>query len=180
MSDRPLPCRKKVVPLHRQKDRSFGIKNQSFNFKFFTTMGTVKATWLLPSHSGRPCHHENIYTKMNKKTGKCYSVKLCYPNTEVTPDQAAQRNKFGLMNQAVSAWLTANKVPSAIDHAVYQSVKTQFDRQTKYSSLRGYMIAKGMAEVQPDSSVMITIGTYSVTVTNGVIDTGDDDEGGSY
>ena len=143
-------------------------------------MGKVKTTWLLPGHSGRPCHHENIYTKMNKKTGQVYSVKLCYPSQTVSANQITQRTNFGKIAQALSVWINTNKVASATDHAVYQTVKNAFDRQTKYSTLRGYMMAKGMAEAQPDSSVMITVGTYSVTVTNGVIDTGDDDGGGSY
>ena len=143
-------------------------------------MGIVKGTWLLPSHSGRACHHESIYTKMNKKTGKCYSVKLCNPNTDWTVNQTSHRSEFGKVSQALSVWISTNKVSTAADHAVYQQVKKAFDRQTKYATLRGYMMAKEMAEVMPDSSVMITIGTYSVTVVNGVIDTGDDDEGGSY
>jgi len=123
----------------------------------------------MPSHSGRPCHHENIYTKMNKKTGKCYSVKLCNPNTNWTNNQKTQRTEFGKICNALSVWIAANKVSTATDHAIYAGVKAGYDRQTKYSTLRGYMMSKGYATVQSDGSVIITIGTYSKSVINGVL-----------
>jgi len=132
-------------------------------------MGIVKGNWLLPTHSGRPCHHENIYTKMNKKTGKCYSVKLCNPSKTVTANQTTQRTEFGKVSQALSVWINANKVSTATDYAIYQGVKAGYDRQCKYSTLRGYMMAKGYATVQTDGSVIITIGTYSKSVINGVL-----------
>jgi len=132
-------------------------------------MGIVKATWLLPSHSGRPCRHEDIYTKINKKTGKCYSVKLCNPSTKVTTDQTTQRTAFGAQNKASSAWIAYASPSTSTDHAIYAGVKAAFDRQNKYSTLRGYMLAKGIAVVQTDGSVIITIGTYSKSVINGVI-----------
>jgi len=90
-------------------------------------MGKVKTTWLLPGHSGTPCRHEDIYTKMNKKTGQVYSVKLCNPSTAVSANQTTQRTEFGKISQALSVWINANKVSTATDHAIYQDVKTQFD-----------------------------------------------------
>jgi len=132
----------------------------------------------MPSHSGRACHHDNIYTKMNKKTGKCYSVKLCFPSDSVTANQTAQRSKFGSISTALSAWINANKVSTATDNATYLSVKTAFDRQNKYSTLRGYMMAKGMATVGTNGVVTITIGTYTATVTNGVVGNGNNTSGG--
>jgi len=130
-------------------------------------MGKVKTTWLMPGHSGRPCRHEDIYTKMNRKTGQVYSVKLCNPCTTSSVNQTTHRTEFGKIAQALSVWINANKVSTATDHAIYQSVKTQFDRQTKNVTLRGYMMAKNMAVVQTDGSVIITIGTYSKSVING-------------
>ena len=50
-------------------------------------MGKVQGNWLTGAHSGRACKHENIYTKVDKKTGACYSVKLCNPNTNQTETQ---------------------------------------------------------------------------------------------
>ena len=45
-------------------------------------MGKVQGNWITGAHSGRACKHEDIYTKINKKTGACYSVKLCNPCTQ--------------------------------------------------------------------------------------------------
>lgn len=117
-------------------------------------MGTVKGTWLLPSHSGRACNHEDIYTKMNKKTGKCYSVKLCNPNFSTTSGQATQRTAFGIISSAIAAWITDNKLANT---AAYKTLKRLFDRQTKYATLRGFMMAKDMAKLEADGSVTITI-----------------------
>ena len=41
----------------------------------------------------------------------------------------------------------------------------KYDRQNVYASLRGYMIGKGMADVQDDGSVKIVVGAYCATVT---------------
>jgi len=132
-------------------------------------MGKASTSWLLPRHSGSPCRHDAIYTKTNKKTGAVYTVKLCNPNKTVSTDQATQRSEFGKISNALSVWINANKLSTASDHAIYQGVKAQYDRQIKYSTIRGYMMAKGMATVQSDGSVIITIGTYSKSVINGVL-----------
>ena len=42
-------------------------------------MGIVHGNWLTGTHSGRACRHENVYTRVNKKTGQCYSAQLCPP-----------------------------------------------------------------------------------------------------
>lgn len=129
-------------------------------------MGKVKTTWLLPGHSGRACNHENIYTKQDKKTNKVYSVKLCNPNEEWSGKQLKQRSEFGIISAALAAWIKTNKEADSDD---YKKIMAQFDRQTKYSTLRGMMYAKGMAKLEDDGSVTITIGNSasSVTVNNG-------------
>lgn len=127
-------------------------------------MGKVTPTWLLPGHSGRPCHHESIYTRQARQTGQIYSVKLCNPNTNVTEAQAAQRDRFGTISSALAAWINTNEVDSAADHAVYKKLLAQFKRQHKYLTLRGYMSANKMAEILEDGNVRITIGTYSVVL----------------
>lgn len=127
-------------------------------------MGTVKGNWLTGAHSGRACHHDDIYTKVDKKTGKCYSVKLCHPNDSNTALQAAQRNSFGMISAALSAWIKEQK---ALKSDAYKSLKAQYDRQSKYATLRGYMMAKGMAQVMDDKTVQISAGgnVFSVTVS---------------
>lgn len=125
-------------------------------------MGTVRGNWLTGAHSGRACNHENIYTKIDRKTGKCYSVKLCNPNVATSVDQAAQRNAFGMISAALSSWIKQQK---ELNSDAYKNVKAQYDRQTKYSTLRGYMMAKNMAEVAGSNIVKITVSGEEFTVT---------------
>lgn len=123
-------------------------------------MGTLKGVM----HSGRPNKTSTVYTRTNKKTGRCHTVEIRNPNTNWTEKQVAGRNVFGLKNSAVSAWIRTNKEESAEGYRVYRQVKSKYDRQNVYASLRGYMIGKGMAEVLDDGSVKIVVGTYSVNV----------------
>ena len=86
-------------------------------------MGTVSGNWITGTHSGRACHHENLYTRVNKKTGKCYSAKLCNPNTNWDDNQLSQRSGFGNVSKAISEWINTNKVSTASDNADYEKVK---------------------------------------------------------
>ena len=115
-------------------------------------------------HSGRPNKDSNIYTRTNRKTGKCYSVEIRNPITEWTEAQSTMRKKFGVKNSAISRWIRENQVESAEGYAAYRIVKRRFDRQNAYATLRGYMMAKGMAEILPDGQVKITIDKYSTCV----------------
>ena len=127
-------------------------------------MGTVSGNWITGTHRGRACRHENLYTKVNKKTGACYSVKLCNPNSEWTEDQLSHRSEFGLISSAISAWIKENKETSGTNHADYVTVKAKFDRQTKYATLRGYMYAKGMYTI---SDGIVTVDITASTVSSG-------------
>lgn len=117
-------------------------------------MGKVKTTWLLPGHSGRACNHEDIYTKQDKKTSKVYSVKLCNPNVNWNEKQLAHRNKFGMINAALSTWIKENRASDSDD---FKKVMLQYNRQTKYSTLRGMMYGKGMATIDGSGKVVIDI-----------------------
>ena len=107
-------------------------------------MGRVSGNWITGTHSGRACRHEDIYTKVNKKTGKCYSVKLCNPVTEWTEKQEKHRSDFALMNIAAATWLKSVKAKGADD---YKVLKAGYDRQNKYATLRGYLIGKGYVSI---------------------------------
>ena len=72
-------------------------------------MGKVYGNWITGVHSGRACRQDDIYTKVNKKTGACYSVKLCNPNTNWSEMVTAQRSSFGAISSALSAWIKAEK-----------------------------------------------------------------------
>ena len=69
-------------------------------------MGIVHGNWLTGTHSGRACKHENVYTRVNKKTGQCYSAQLCNPNpyrNEKQQAAAAQLRARRLLRAAAPA-----------------------------------------------------------------------------
>ena len=115
-------------------------------------MGKVYGNWITGVHSGRACRQDDIYTKVNKKTGACYSVKLCNPNTNWSEMVTAQRSSFGAISSALSAWIKAEKEKNSED---YQKVKKMYDRQIRFSTLRGMMYAKGMYSI--DESGLVTV-----------------------
>ena len=127
-------------------------------------MGQVKGNWLTGAHSGRACRHDDIYTRVDPKTGKCYSAKLCNPSNVVTEAQMKQRSAFGTLSAAVSAWIKTEKEANSED---YQKVYRAWNRQKRYSSLRGYMMARGMAKIEDDGSVTINVNSSTPTVNGG-------------
>ena len=116
-------------------------------------MGIVHGNWLTGTHSGRACRHENVYTRVNKKTGQCYSAQLCNPNPYRNEKQKKVTTAFAVISAAISAWIATEKAKSTPSDE-YQKVKLAFDRQTRYSSLRGMMMAKGMYKVV-DGAVVV-------------------------
>ena len=127
-------------------------------------MGQVKGNWLTGAHSGRACRHDDIYTRVDPKTGKCYSAKLCNPSNVVSEAQMNQRSAFGTLSAAVSAWIKTEKEANSED---YQKVYRAWNRQKRYSSLRGYMMARGMAKIEDDGSVTINVNSSTPTVNGG-------------
>lgn len=110
-------------------------------------MGIVHGNWLTGTHSGRACRHSNVYTRVNKKTGACYSAELCNPNPYRNEMQKKNNSAFGIVSAAVALWIASEKAKPAPSED-YKKVKMAFDRQTRYSSLRGLMIAKGMYKLE--------------------------------
>lgn len=123
-------------------------------------MGKVKTTWLLPGHSGRACNHEDIYTKQDKKTNKVYSVKLCNPNTNWNEKQLNHRTKFGMLSAGINTWIKENRTSNSED---YQKLVRQFERQTKYSTIRGLVFGKGYASIDDKGNVVIDVNKNSKT-----------------
>ena len=116
-------------------------------------MGIVHGNWLTGTHSGRACKHENVYTRVNKKTGQCYSAQLCNPNPYRNEKQKKVTTAFAVISAAISAWIATEKAKSAPSDD-FKKVKLAFDRQTRYSTLRGMMMAKGMFKVV-DGAVVV-------------------------
>ena len=128
-------------------------------------MGKVYGNWITGVHSGRACRQDDIYTKVNKKTGACYSVKLCNPNTNWSEMVTAQRSSFGAISSALSAWIKAEKEKNSED---YQKVKKMYDRQIRFSTLRGMMYAKGMYSIDESGRVTVDINaSYNASAPSG-------------
>jgi len=101
------------------------------------------------------------YCRRNKKTGKITTAKLCNPNNPSTEKQKENRENFALKTKAVNEWIKQNK---SADTEIYHRLLAKFNRQSRYKFLRGFMLSKGMAVVQPDGTVVITIDDYSVNM----------------
>ena len=131
-------------------------------------MGIVHGNWLTGTHSGRACRHENVYTRVNKKTGQCYSAQLCNPNPYRNEKQKKVTTAFAVISAAISAWIATEKAKSAPSDE-YQKVKLAFDRQTRYSTLRGMMMAKGMYKVVDGAVVVDPNANTSFVTVSGTV-----------
>lgn len=95
-----------------------------------------------------------------------------------------QRSAFGTLSAAVSAWIKTEKEANSED---YQKVYRAWNRQKRYSSLRGYMMARGMAKIEDDGSVSINVNSSAPAISGGGGNTdsgsggsgGSDNQGGS-
>ena len=131
-------------------------------------MGKVYGNWVTGLHSGRACKHDDIYTKVNKKTGQCYSVKLCNPNTNQTESQKKTVSAFGKVNAAIAAWIKAEKAKSTPSEA-YLKAMAVFNRQNRYATLRGMIIAKGMYKVENGKVVVDPNANTSFATVSGTV-----------
>jgi hypothetical protein len=86
---------------------------------------------------GKPCSHTNVYFGVNGFTKKPYISKLCYPSTTVTAAMEQHRAKF----KAASDYA---KTVSA-DAQRRAAAEVRFAAQSKYYTLRTFLIAESMA-----------------------------------
>ena len=131
-------------------------------------MGIVHGNWLTGTHSGRACKHENVYTRVNKKTGQCYSAQLCNPNPYRNEKQQKITSAFAVISAAISAWIATEKAKSTPSEE-FKKVKLAFDRQTRYSTLRGMMMAKGMFKVENGKVVVDLNANTSFATVSGTV-----------
>ena len=131
-------------------------------------MGIVHGNWLTGTHSGRACKHENVYTRVNKKTGQCYSAQLCNPNPYRNEKQQKVTTAFAVVSAAISAWIATEKAKSTPSEE-FKKVKLAFDRQTRYSTLRGMMMAKGMYKVENGKVVVDLNANTSFATVSGTV-----------
>ena len=77
----------------------------------------------------------------------------------------AQRSSFGAISSALSAWIKAEKEKNSED---YQKVKKMYDRQIRFSTLRGMMYAKGMYSIDESGLVTVDINaSYNASAPSG-------------
>ena len=131
-------------------------------------MGIVHGNWLTGTHSGRACKHEKVYTRVNKKTGQCYSAQLCNPNPYRNETQKKVTTAFAVISAAISAWIATEKAKSTPSEE-FKKVKLAFDRQTRYSTLRGMMMAKGMFKVENGKVVVDPNANSSFATVSGTV-----------
>ena len=131
-------------------------------------MGIVHGNWLTGTHSGRACKHEKVYTRVNRKTGACYSAQLCNPNPYRNETQKKVTTAFAVVSAAISAWIATEKAKSTPSED-YKKVKLAFDRQTRYSTLRGMMMAKGMFKVENGKVVVDLNANTSFATVSGTV-----------
>ena len=131
-------------------------------------MGIVHGNWLTGTHSGRACKHEKVYTRVNKKTGQCYSAQLCNPNPYRNEKQQKVTTAFAVVSAAISAWIATEKAKSTPSEE-FKKVKLAFDRQTRYSTLRGMMMAKGMFKVENGKVVVDPNANPSFATVSGTV-----------
>ena len=131
-------------------------------------MGIVHGNWLTGTHSGRACKHEKVYTRVNRKTGACYSAQLCNPNPYRNEKQQKVTTAFAVVSAAISAWIATEKAKSTPSDD-YQKVKLAFDRQTRYSTMRGMMMAKGMYKVENGKVVVDPNANTSFATVSGTV-----------
>ena len=131
-------------------------------------MGIVHGNWLTGTHSGRACKHEKVYTRVNRKTGACYSAQLCNPNPYRNEKQQKVTTAFAVVSAAISAWIATEKAKSTPSEE-FKKVKLAFDRQTRYSTLRGMMMAKGMFKVENGKVVVDLNANSSFATVSGTV-----------
>ena len=131
-------------------------------------MGIVHGNWLTGTHSGRACKHEKVYTRVNRKTGACYSAQLCNPNPYRNEKQQKVTTAFAVVSAAISAWIATEKAKSTPSDD-FKKVKLAFDRQTRYSTLRGMMMAKGMYKVVDGAVVVDPNANTSFATVSGTV-----------
>ena len=86
---------------------------------------------------GKPCSHTNTYFGVNAFTKKPYIAKLCYPSDVVSTAQVNQRTKF--------ANASAYAVSTMTDSSKRSAAEVRFAGQSKYFTLRTFLIAEFMA-----------------------------------
>ena len=127
-------------------------------------MANVKFNWLTSGMSGRADKTSNIYTKQNLQTGQTYAVALRNPRTyeKQGAKEIQAQNKFHALSKGVAIFY--NRISavdaSAEDTALLKDIVRTLRSKRRYSTVRGYLMAR-CAEVSADlTKVTITFGEH--------------------
>ena len=114
--------------------------------------------------SGRADKTSNIYTKQNLQTGQTYAVALRNPRTyeKQGAKEIQAQNKFHALSKGVAIFY--NRISavdaSAEDTALLKDIVRTLRSKRRYSTVRGYLMAR-CAEVSADlTKVTITFGEH--------------------
>ena len=103
-------------------------------------MAKYKPIEMVKEYHGKICMHSDTYFQKRGRT--LCTGKMCNPRDlskkPLSSDEIAAREKFAQAIAAVKALTSEQK-------AAY---KTAFDKQTKYTSLRGYMFAQEYGKIE--------------------------------
>ena len=102
-------------------------------------MSKIKLEAPFRQFRGKICKHSDIIFK--QMYGETFTSQICNPRTK--PYSQAELDRQDLFRQAAAATKTALANPTI--RATYEA---EFDAQTKYKSLYGYVLAKEHAKLK--------------------------------
>ena len=99
-------------------------------------MAEIKPMALIESMKKKVCQHSDVYFRVNKRTGKVTTGKMCNPSTkEPSENQVKAKARFAKVQAAVRAILAGSSEQKT-------QLVTEYKAQTKYGSLFGYAMHK--------------------------------------
>lgn len=95
----------------------------------------VKPLAVFESLSGKVCQHSDMYVRMNKKTGKMSTGKLCYPSEKEPSELQIAKRLLFKQRQAKAAAIVK-------DPAQWAAYASAYEAQRKYGSKFGFIFHK--------------------------------------
>jgi hypothetical protein len=98
-------------------------------------MAEIKPMALIESMKKKVCQHSDVYFRVNKRTGKVTTGKMCNPSTKApSANQVKAKARFAKVQAAVRTILA--------DPTEKAKLLAEYKAQTKYGSLFGYAMHK--------------------------------------
>jgi hypothetical protein len=98
-------------------------------------MAEIKPMALIESMKKKVCQHSDVYFRVNKRTGKVTTGKMCNPSTKApSANQVKAKARFAKVQAAVRTILA--------DPTEKAKLLAEYKAQTRYGSLFGYAMHK--------------------------------------